>query len=101
MAEQNEQIVEVTLDGSNWETASDFYRSFSAATGAPEWFGNNLDALNDAFCGGICEITPRKVNVANLKLGKCSADFRELWGGVLRVFEDKNVDFVMMRSGGT
>jgi RNAse (barnase) inhibitor barstar len=43
---------EVILDGSDWATKDDVYDAFFDVVGAPEWNGQNLDALADSIAGG-------------------------------------------------
>ncbi len=43
---------QIILDGTEWKVPHDFYRSFLEAVGAPEWHGQNLDALWDSITGG-------------------------------------------------
>lgn len=56
----------IHLDATSWKSRDDFYTSYCNVTGAPTWFGKNLDALADSFVGGICRITPEKIVVRNL-----------------------------------
>jgi hypothetical protein len=49
-------VEEIELDGQGWTAVDDFYSSYLAAVGAPEWHGHNLDALWDSLTGaGINE----------------------------------------------
>ena len=45
-------MLEITLSGSNWETANDFYAALLPSLGAPDWHGRNLDGLRDSITGG-------------------------------------------------
>lgn len=42
----------IELDGADWTSKDDFYTSYLAAVGAPEWHGRNLDALWDSLTAG-------------------------------------------------
>jgi RNAse (barnase) inhibitor barstar len=57
----------ITLNAINWKNINDFYDSYCIETKAPKWFGRNLDALKDSLIGGICQITPKKIIIQNLK----------------------------------
>jgi len=48
----------ITLDGSNWTSAADFYSALLPALHAPTWHGRNLDALYDSLSGGINGVEP-------------------------------------------
>lgn len=98
MANNDGDADQISLDESQWTQASDFYRSFAAATSAPKWFGNNLDALNDALSGGICDITPASITVLNLALEKCPAGFQVFWGRVLQVCAAQDVQITIRPS---
>lgn len=56
----------IILDASYWKNKNDFYTSYCSITHAPDWFGKNLDGINDSFRGGICQITPEKIVIQNL-----------------------------------
>jgi RNAse (barnase) inhibitor barstar len=45
-------VEEIELDGATWKRTDDFYASYLAAVGAPDWHGRNLDALWDSLTGG-------------------------------------------------
>jgi RNAse (barnase) inhibitor barstar len=50
---------EIDLDAKNWKTVSDFYAALLPELGAPEWHGENVNALIDSMIwGGINEIEP-------------------------------------------
>jgi RNAse (barnase) inhibitor barstar len=42
----------IELDAKEWKTVHDFYDALLAALGAPEWHGDNVNALNDSIIGG-------------------------------------------------
>jgi len=42
----------IELDGKAWRFPEDFYIAYLAAVGAPEWHGQNLDAIWDSPAGG-------------------------------------------------
>jgi RNAse (barnase) inhibitor barstar len=49
----------ITLDGSQWRSYEDFYRALFAALGAPDWHGDNVNALVDSMIwGGINKLEP-------------------------------------------
>ena len=45
-------VQEIELDGATWTRTDDFYVSYLAAVGAPDWHGRNLDAVWDSLTGG-------------------------------------------------
>lgn len=44
--------MEITLDGSNWQTQADFVEGVLAGVQAPSWHGRNYNALRDSFVVG-------------------------------------------------
>lgn len=49
----------IDIDGRKWTGADDFYSSYFAAVGAPEWHGRNLDSLWDSLtAGGVNQRNP-------------------------------------------
>jgi RNAse (barnase) inhibitor barstar len=42
----------ISLDGSRWKNANDFYDAFFDAVGAPSWHGRNFNALRDSIITG-------------------------------------------------
>ena len=53
MAQRREFILE------GIETMDQFYDQISEKLGLMDWFGRNLDALNDAFRGGCGSVDPK------------------------------------------
>ncbi|GAA2368203.1 barstar family protein [Dactylosporangium salmoneum] len=39
----------ITLDAADWSTEGDMHRAVAAALGFPDYYGHNLDALNDCM----------------------------------------------------
>jgi RNAse (barnase) inhibitor barstar len=68
----------IDLDGGAWTTADDFYTSYFAAVGAPEWHGRNLDALWDSLtAGGINQSNPPyQIRISGT--ARMSSDAREM-----------------------
>ena len=61
MAEtQNGRVVpRVEVDWAELSSRDEFFQSVFRQTGAPDWHGENLDALNDTWVGGgICTEGP-------------------------------------------
>jgi hypothetical protein len=49
----------IDLDASNWTSHDDLCRALFAALGAPNWHGDNVNALNDSMIwGGINKLEP-------------------------------------------
>ncbi len=82
----------ITLDASNWQTRKDFYADYCASTGAPKWFGNNLDALEDSLRGGICELTPEKIIIHNLSKKRVQIVGVEFFTTVNSICMDNSVE---------
>jgi RNAse (barnase) inhibitor barstar len=47
-----DNVHELVLDATKWETNDDVYNSFFQAVGAPIWHGRNFDALRDSIITG-------------------------------------------------
>ncbi len=62
-----EDVEVIVLDATEWESEDDFYQAFFEAVGAPDWHGNNLNALNDSIgTGGINKVeVPYRLIVKN------------------------------------
>jgi RNAse (barnase) inhibitor barstar len=45
-------VNELYLDGTDWQTRDDVYDALFRAVGAPDWHGENWDALNDSIATG-------------------------------------------------
>jgi RNAse (barnase) inhibitor barstar len=82
----------ITLDATNWINKNDFYNAYCNETKAPEWFGKNLDALEDSFRGGICEITPEKIIIINLTNENKKYFETEFWKEVESICKDNDVE---------
>ena len=78
-------VGELALDASNWTTPNDFYDSFFAAVGAPDWHGRNLDALDDSIAtGSINQINvPYRVVIENLS--KAGPEARTATGKIIEL----------------
>jgi hypothetical protein len=49
----------IELDATRWKTYDDFYKALLPSLGAPEWHGQNLNALVDSMIwGGINAVEP-------------------------------------------
>jgi RNAse (barnase) inhibitor barstar len=49
----------IELDASKWKTTADFYEDLLDALGAPDWHGENLDALWESIVDeNINEVSP-------------------------------------------
>lgn len=83
---------EIILDAKNWNNKNDFYSSYCDASGAPKWFGNNLDALLDSFRGGICKITAEKMVIRNFSSKIKDTLGYEFWKSVEEICEEENVE---------
>lgn len=44
--------MEITLDGSNWQTEADFIEGVLSGVQAPSWHGRNYNALRDSLVVG-------------------------------------------------
>src|SRR5271169_4718699 len=93
----------IMLDGSQWKSYEDFYRALFAALGAPDWHGDNVNALVDSMIwGGINKLEPPytvrvagtknlpkevhdEVELARLALSEGRQDFRERKGRDIEV----------------
>ncbi len=52
-------MVDLQLDGANWQRPDDFYDALFARLGAPEWHGRNFNALRDSIgVGDVNRIEP-------------------------------------------
>lgn len=83
---------EILLDAKNWKNKEDFYTSYCDATNAPEWFGRNLDALNDSFRGGICQITPEKIIIKNLTSKIKESLGKTFWEKVEEICKEQEIE---------
>ncbi len=56
----------VLLDGEKIKSSADMHRAFKKALHFPDWYGNNLDALNDMLTEATDEIGVILVNTDKL-----------------------------------
>lgn len=70
----------VFLDGNRIENADMMHEEFKTALGFPEWYGNNLDALNDLLTESTEEIGVILVNTEKL-----SESLGGRWTALLRL----------------
>ena len=73
----------VLLDGNVISCADDLHRAFSEALGFPEYYGANLDALNDMLSERAGETGVIAVNTAGLKKA-----MGRKWKPFLRLMDD-------------
>lgn len=73
----------VLLDGEKITNSADMHRAFKEALGFPEWYGNNLDALNDMLTESTEDIGVILVNT-----DKLSDALGWRWEMVLRLLVD-------------
>lgn len=78
----------IALCADAWRTPDDFYRALLPKLGAPDWHGDNLDALQDSLSGGgINRLAPPfQVRIAGT--GALSDEMRAFLAKVQRVFDD-------------
>mmetsp|Transcript_11944 Transcript_11944/g.32318 ORF Transcript_11944/g.32318 Transcript_11944/m.32318 type:complete len:98 (+) Transcript_11944:1242-1535(+) len=96
MAENREEVV-VRMRGVAFNSKEALHDEFATVTGAPDWYGRNLDALNDSLRGGICEITPTKIIIVDAKkkklLGK--GESGQLFKHLSDICNDNDVELVI------
>lgn len=83
---------EILLDAKEWLSNKDFYSSYCIATGAPKWFGKNLDAFLDSLRGGICKITPEKIIIINLTSKTKELLGYNFWKSIEEICKEQNVE---------
>ena len=70
-------------DGTTWVRTDDFYSTYFAAVGVPEWPGRNLDAVWDSLTGGDINQRNLPYRVRIKGTSRMSPVARELVGGFL------------------
>jgi RNAse (barnase) inhibitor barstar len=66
----------ILLDAHDWKTERDFYQSFLPQVGAPDWHGENLDALQESITD--CDINEVNVpyRIVITRVSQASPEFR-------------------------
>lgn len=77
----------IVLDGSSWQSTTDFFAALLPCLGAPAWHGHNLDALDDSLYGGINKVEP-PFTVIVRGAEKLPADMASFLAKVSTVFAD-------------
>ena len=93
----------IKLDATKWNTFDDFYNALLPSVGAPDWHGQNLNALVDSMIwGGINAIEPPyivritgaaklpknirdHIETAKTALAQGRTDYQKLRGGDINV----------------
>ena len=81
----------VFLDGEKIDSNAELHRTFHEALGFPDYYGNNLDALNDCITDVNAPVTVIAVNTELLK-----EHTGRRWSSFLRLMNDlmkKDPDF--------
>jgi RNAse (barnase) inhibitor barstar len=81
------KMPQLLLDSSKWVSINDFYDSFLAAVGAPDWHGRNFNALNDSIgTGGINKLeVPYRIVIRNAnRMGKDAASLVKDLGDLIQ-----------------
>ena len=70
-------------------TMQDFYNEMKRLLGLADWFGNNLDAFNDALRGGCGQVDPEGMifvwkgsTAAKERIGQAN------WDEIMEIFHD-------------
>lgn len=89
----------ITLNAARWRTYDDFYHSLLPSIGAPNWHGQNLNALVDSMIwGGINAVEPpytiRIVGAAALP-----KNIRDHVEEARQALAEARVDYQKLRSG--
>jgi RNAse (barnase) inhibitor barstar len=71
-------VEEIELDGATWTRTDDFYVSYLAAVGAPDWPGRNLDAPWDSLTGGDINRCNPPLRIRVRGITKMSDEAREI-----------------------
>jgi RNAse (barnase) inhibitor barstar len=82
----------IDIDGQEWTLADDFYISYFAAVGAPEWHGRNLDALWDSLtAGGVNHRNPPfRIRVSGTT--RMSTDVRQILGSFEKLVHEASLE---------
>jgi RNAse (barnase) inhibitor barstar len=67
----------VKLQGRLWRTRDDFYAALFDAIGAPDWHGDNLDALNDSLAGDDINEVRQPLHIFISGVNEMSTEARE------------------------
>ena len=73
----------VLLDGEKIKSSADMHRAFKKALNFPDWYGNNLDALNDMLTE-----TTEEIGVILVNTEKLSENLGWRWDMLLRLRVD-------------
>ncbi|TOG87866.1 hypothetical protein CGI92_23500 [Vibrio parahaemolyticus] len=83
--------MEIFIDWKSIISPEEFYRLFLPQVKAPDWHGNNLDALNDSLVnGGINGIEP-PYKIINVNIGEASDCIHEFMRSVIGIFIDTSI----------
>jgi len=89
----------VELDGSEIKSINEFYCALGeAVNGYGGYFGRNLDALCDCFCGDFGVKEPMSIVWHNASKGIAyKSEYEEFLANLKEVFEENNVSFKLVR----
>lgn len=77
----------IIIDGASLGTPADFYNALLPQLGAPDWHGQNLDALWDSITGRLNAVEP-PFQVRIVGAAQMTGDMQAFLTRVNRLFED-------------
>ena len=83
-------MTELVLDGTTIKTESDFHDQIAANPATPDFYGRNLDALNDVLLGFF----ESPVEIVWHNAGHAAGSLGERYAEILAVFEDAKREWV-------
>jgi RNAse (barnase) inhibitor barstar len=78
----------IELDASGWTEPDDFYDALLPQLGAPNWYGRNLDALEDSIFGGDINAVQPPFHVSIVRTDELSPSMKDFLIRVNDVFAD-------------
>ena len=82
----------ITFDWLKISSPERFYELFFSLAGAPEWYGNNLNALYDSVViGNINKLRP-PFTIENINVSETHGGMKDFQKMVLNIFVDATVE---------
>ena len=81
-------MTEVKIDWKEIKSVSDFYNLFLPQVGAPEWHGDNLDALSDSLVTGSINEIETNYSIVNINSQYVEEGLKDFQSKVFEIFLD-------------
>lgn len=85
--------MEIVIDWSKISSPEEFYKVFLPQVDAPEWHGENLDALNDSVVTGDVNGINPPYKITNLNVSSAHEQIQDFMRSVLSVFSDSAIEY--------